>query len=489
MNPDSKSVMIDKKISENNEDERVKRERDEKEVEQDKEQEGEVCDEAATETSLTGVDFKKMLSEIQNFKDHFTIKGFLLGLVLGLIPSGWDTFSDFAFAADDHNRTIELINATNKFEYVTDLGNDTHYTFAQFAYNKYVEASLLLSNDSSTKENGFWILDERTIPVVTYFCISIPSLVTVESWILNFDIKCCGSCANNCLKLFGIVVAWVGGVLVFLDDCYGSKSNIVLSLALISAAAVLTIKVLAVFVHGPEMKKFSQMATMAESNYESAVQLMFVILISLWADEVSKTGLMSMLSSLVMIGKSSADNYLTFGSKNLLTEASHGQRLFLLATTTPVFVLTAIFRIGSFSLICAWDHMLATCGLHIAHCTFILSLLFLKASNHLKDLNMGNLVKSYVSEAVTISLWGRRGREESRHLQMGTSFYFLLLYSSFLIQIILYPNGRIWFDPSPTYHPDPATLQTCSIITLCSGWIALCLQILLQKLPILYQLK
>ena len=103
MNPDSKSVMIDKKVSENNEDERVKRERDEKEVEQDKEQEGEVCDEAATETSLTGVDFKKMLSEIRKFKDHFTIKGFLLGLVLGLIPSGWDTFSDFAFAADDHN--------------------------------------------------------------------------------------------------------------------------------------------------------------------------------------------------------------------------------------------------------------------------------------------------------------------------------------------------------------------------------------------------
>ena len=53
MNPDSKSVMIDKKVSENNEDERVKRERDEKEM--DKEQEGEVREEAATETSLTGV--------------------------------------------------------------------------------------------------------------------------------------------------------------------------------------------------------------------------------------------------------------------------------------------------------------------------------------------------------------------------------------------------------------------------------------------------
>ena len=92
-----------KKSSENNGDEIVNRRRDVKEMEEDKEQEGDFLKGAATETSLTEVDFKKMFFEIQNFKDYFTTKGFILGLVLGLIPSGWDTFSDFAFAADDHN--------------------------------------------------------------------------------------------------------------------------------------------------------------------------------------------------------------------------------------------------------------------------------------------------------------------------------------------------------------------------------------------------
>ena len=60
-------------------------------------------DEEIREEALTEVDFKKLWSEIQNFKDHFTMKGFLVCLFLGFLPSGWDIFSDFAFAADDHN--------------------------------------------------------------------------------------------------------------------------------------------------------------------------------------------------------------------------------------------------------------------------------------------------------------------------------------------------------------------------------------------------
>ena len=91
--------------------------------EMDEEQGGREREEAANSTSLTKVDVKELWSEICHFKAHFTMKGFFLGLILGLIPSGWDTFSDFAFAADDHNRTVELINATNKFLHVTIMRN------------------------------------------------------------------------------------------------------------------------------------------------------------------------------------------------------------------------------------------------------------------------------------------------------------------------------------------------------------------------------
>ena len=301
-------------------------------MEHDEEYGGQVREEAKNSKFLSEVDFKKLWSEIRHFKEHFTMKGFFLGLFLGLIPSGWDTFSDFAFAADDHNRTIELINATDQFIYKTHLENRTNVTLTS-------KRSLFLADQR---------LDERTIRTVTYFCISIPALVTIVEYILKFNIKWCGSCAYNCLKFFAIVVVWMSVV-----RALSSNSPIYFGLALISSLSVLTVKVLELFVHGPEMKKISLKATMAESSNESAGQLMFVIIVSLWAKEVTATGLMSMLSSIIMIGKSSTESYLSFGSKNLLRDASLGRQFFLFAITSPVFILTAIFRIGSFSLICA----------------------------------------------------------------------------------------------------------------------------------------
>ena len=85
------------------------------------EEEQQVFEDAA----MAEVDFKKMLSEILHFKDLFAMKGFFLCLVLGLIPTVYDTISNFAFAAADHNRTVELINATN----MRIMRNGTNYTW------------------------------------------------------------------------------------------------------------------------------------------------------------------------------------------------------------------------------------------------------------------------------------------------------------------------------------------------------------------------
>ena len=61
----------------------------------------------------TKIEAKKLLNDICNYRDHFSWKSFGIALLFGLIPSGYDTFSDLAFAADDHNSTIELINAAD----------------------------------------------------------------------------------------------------------------------------------------------------------------------------------------------------------------------------------------------------------------------------------------------------------------------------------------------------------------------------------------
>ena len=130
--------------------------------------------------------------------------------------------------------------------------------------------------------------------------------------------------------------------------------------------------------------------------------LMFVVIVCLRAKEVTRLGLMSMLSSIIMIGKSSAENF-------WLKEPS--RRHLYSTRTSPVFILTAIFRTGSFSLICAWDYILSSWFiLPIAAVTVLLLLLFLKTRNHLRDLTLGNIFKIYVNELLTMSLWGHRDR-------------------------------------------------------------------------------
>ena len=45
------------------------------------------------------------------------MEAFITALLIGLIPSGYDTFSDFASAPDDHTNTIDLINGASTYRY------------------------------------------------------------------------------------------------------------------------------------------------------------------------------------------------------------------------------------------------------------------------------------------------------------------------------------------------------------------------------------
>ena len=320
-------------------------------------------------------------------------------------------------------------------------------------------------------------LDQRTIRVVTYFCMALPALVTTTGPILSFNIKGCGSCASNCLKFIAILM-FLGGVYLALRmDMLNESSLIFFSLALISVAPVLTVRLLALFVHGPEMRKFSLKATMNQQYNQSikvysgqqplttfqgqktfrvvTPQLVFVIIISLWSREVPQTGIMSMLSSIIMIGKSSTESYLTFafGSKNLLRDASLLRQLFLFASTTPVFILSAVFWIGSFSLMYAWDHILTTTIiLPIASSSFLIFFLFLKVRGHVRDLTMRNIFKSYLNEHVSISFGGsprKRAVPTLADRNGRLAFCSLLLIPH---PDLCLPNGR---ELVPSHHPDP----------------------------------
>ena len=278
--------------------------------------------------------------------------------------------------------------------------------------------------------------------------------------------------------------------------------------AILSTIMVLSVKLAAIFVHGPEMKKLSTRMTSSESQYESSLQLMLVLVICLKTGKFTWSSASSLLSSVLMIGKSGAESYLTFGSKNLLAETGGGWRglikkLKLLAMHAPVFIATTASRLTAFAVVLAWDSGTGVfVFLPLSLGTPILLSLFAKfwalwfGLVWLKDLTVLDLGRGVLAEQTTHSLWGGRGRERSKKLQIFLELFLLLLHSVFMVIVLSgvqptfgrqrpeellksHPLTKWLFSMSsgfePTNHQRPDApplerLQAGAIVSLATGW-------------------
>jgi hypothetical protein len=103
-------------------------------------------------------------------------------------------------------------------------------------------------------------------------------------------------------------------------------------------------KTLALFIHTPEMKQFSRHLSQVECSFEASCQLLLILSIRLTGGQLP---LASLISSIVVIGKVSAENYLMAGPENLLADKPLHERIALTLRYMPVFALTAFFRCGA----------------------------------------------------------------------------------------------------------------------------------------------
>ena len=211
--------------------------------------------------------------------------------------------------------------------------------------------------------------------------------------------------------------------------------------ALICSLFTLGVKIFAVFLHTPEMTKFSLNASIAESSYESSAQLLFLLHIWLSGGRMYLT---AMVSSTVVIGKVGAENILTNGQENKLKDKSFLEKVFLLARYMPVIALTAIFRLGCASTILYHpDHFVPItpafavfltwiyCMCNVTLLLIILSILKIWISV-LRQLNTLEMVLGLMSECTTVTVWGRLGKEGSKGLQLAMATYHLLMNCSYL---------------------------------------------------------
>ena len=211
--------------------------------------------------------------------------------------------------------------------------------------------------------------------------------------------------------------------------------------ALICSFFTLAIKILAVFLHTPEMIEFSLNASSAESSYESSAQLLFLLHIWLSGGNMYLT---AMVSSILVIGKVGAENILMKGQENKMKDKSFLEKVGLLARFTPVLALTALFRVGCASTVLYHPHlflpltpafaMFLTWIYLMCSLTLLLTLLSILRTwiSNLRQLNIVELGLGLLNECTTLAVWGSLGREGSKGLQLGVATYHLLINCSYL---------------------------------------------------------
>ena len=118
--------------------------------------------------------------------------------------------------------------------------------------------------------------------------------------------------------------------------------------ALVIGVSLLGIKLLALVVHTPGVKKLSVMASSSEGNFESAYQLLLILLT--WLTGGGRH-LLPMATSLLVISKTRAERHLTFQPDVQMHEKTFEEKVVAVASHLPIFGLAAVFRIGSLALI------------------------------------------------------------------------------------------------------------------------------------------
>ena len=69
-------------------------------------------------------------------------------------------------------------------------------------------------------------------------------------------------------------------------------------------------------------------------------------------------------------------------------------------------------------------------------------------NNYLQNVSVGDMFSSYFNELSTTSNWGNLGREKSQKLQLDIAFFHLLVYTTFLLPIIVSPSTIVLVAPA-----------------------------------------
>lgn len=362
--------------------------------------------------TATSIKMSSLEAELSGWRANFSWTGCLYPFFFGFLPTLWDIISDYLFA-----------------------------------------------NENETAQ-GF-----------VYCFLCLPSTMLLLSLLGGLKLrKRDNACTSHWLSqaacsTFQLILFLAGTVGAYFTAIHCKE--LFLGLSLPCSALQISIKLTAIFVHGPTMKKAMTRINALESQYEANLQLLFVGITILQSKKgPTYVDFSSAASSLLIIAKAGVENLLTFGSVNKMEDQPCSAILCSFVKYVPLFFFTTVFRITG---------LLAPTSIDIADNRRILILLgplllppvtlVLAKWFCLKNLSIIEILQGSLGELGGITVWGKLGREGSKHIQLC----FHLFYISFHTPVILYAlkyAREDWLFSTEFF-------QNLCILGLVCGWIAL----------------
>ena len=361
--------------------------------------------------------------------------------------------------------------------------------------------------DAISSDNPCGPFNPKAAEYCTYSAIALPGILLAFSALQRFIGELASRCfggevhggfkaAANVISLF-IQISLTGGLYfaAVYNHIWDQETSIltknpavsqsvvegydfsIKAMAYVSATFIVGVKVLGVFCHGPETGRLVSRATDAETKFEAALQLVLVAQIFLVSGIWTPTSILSGATSILVIGKVGVHNFINEQHEQL-AKASLLGKVCVATSVLPVFVLTALFKIGSYSVVSA-RFVSELVLLLLAIVLPALVLLLLKIWLPLKDMSAATISQGLVAECVTLHIWpcGPLGRK----IGLAIKTFNILLYSSFLAWTIANPGPK-W---KSTFATDSeadvklyqsweiatsARLQISAILCLVIGW-------------------
>jgi len=395
--------------------------------------------------------------EVREWRRHWRTKSFFQALVFGLLFTLLDTGTDFIFAWSVPDECTDF----GPWDPSDPCGNIAPENVEFLTYTFIALPGILL---------GFSAFQRLVAGLAARWCCCCggKSYETLQAMANFVALLIQGFLSVGLFYAAAQSTDWTEKVPPGVSQVYDFTIK---AMAYASAIFVICVKLLGAFCHGPEITRLVQRAADAETRYEAANQLALVATIYLQSGNWTTRSVLSAMTSILVIGKVGVQSFFKeLEQDRKLTKASLLDKVSVAASVLPVFVLTALFKIGSIAIIFAWNTESAYYWILLALVPPAVVILLLKTCLLLQDLSVAAISQGIVAELVSLHLWpcGQIGKR----IGLGVTVFKVLLTTGMLTWVMInpyqHPYGEMKWEIARTRR-----LHIASIFCLVIGWISL----------------